>query len=67
MYMVINYDLLLSAVRMPTCLMVVFSIGYVEYTDNTKKQCLIFWRTAEEWSKLIYNWVSVNIIDRDFI
>ncbi|KAK7466644.1 hypothetical protein BaRGS_00037252 [Batillaria attramentaria] len=34
--------------------------GHVEYTDKVRKQCLVMWRTPEEWGKLIYSWVSAN-------
>lgn len=34
--------------------------GNVEWTDKTRKQCLVMWRTPEEWGKLIYHWVSNN-------
>ncbi|KAK3088740.1 hypothetical protein FSP39_023170, partial [Pinctada imbricata] len=33
--------------------------GHVEWKDpKTKRQCLLMWRTPEEWGKIIYNWVS---------
>ena len=33
--------------------------GHVEWKDlKTKKQCLLMWRTPEEWGNLIYSWVS---------
>ncbi|KAK2153886.1 hypothetical protein LSH36_282g03071, partial [Paralvinella palmiformis] len=34
--------------------------GNVEWTDKSRKQCLVMWRTPEEWGKLIYQWVSNN-------
>ncbi|XP_025108598.1 vacuolar protein-sorting-associated protein 25-like [Pomacea canaliculata] len=34
--------------------------GHIEWQDKMKKQCLVMWRTPEEWGKLIYNWVSAN-------
>ncbi|XP_033729052.1 vacuolar protein-sorting-associated protein 25-like [Pecten maximus] len=32
--------------------------GHLEWTDNkTRKQCLVMWRTPEEWGKLIHSWI----------
>jgi ESCRT-II complex subunit VPS25 len=30
--------------------------GNIEWTDKSKRQCLVMWRTPEEWGKLIYKW-----------
>lgn len=33
--------------------------GHLEWKDpKTRKECLIMWRTPEEWGKLIYKYVS---------
>ena len=35
--------------------------GHLEWKDpRTKKECLIMWRTPEEWGKLIYKYVTNN-------
>ncbi|GAB6028115.1 Vacuolar protein-sorting-associated protein 25 [Chamberlinius hualienensis] len=34
--------------------------GGIEWTDKARKRCYIYWRTPEEWGKLIYNWVIAN-------
>ncbi|XP_076088284.1 vacuolar protein-sorting-associated protein 25-like [Mytilus galloprovincialis] len=32
--------------------------GHLEWKDpKTKKQCLVMWRTPEEWGNLIYSWI----------
>lgn len=32
--------------------------GHLEWKDpKTKKECLIMWRTAEEWGKMIYKYI----------
>ncbi|XP_048238484.1 vacuolar protein-sorting-associated protein 25-like [Haliotis cracherodii] len=31
--------------------------GHIEWKDKARKQCLIMWRTPEEWGKLIYRWI----------
>jgi len=30
--------------------------GHIEWTDKSRRQCLVMWRTPEEWGKLIYKW-----------
>lgn len=30
--------------------------GNIEWTDKGKRQCMVMWRTPEEWGKLIYKW-----------
>jgi len=33
--------------------------GHVEWQDlKSKKNCIIMWRTPEEWGKLIYDWAK---------
>jgi len=32
--------------------------GHVEWTDKSRRQCLVMWRTPSEWGKLIYRWVG---------
>ncbi|XP_038071505.1 vacuolar protein-sorting-associated protein 25-like [Patiria miniata] len=32
--------------------------GNIEWTDKTRAQCLVMWRTPEEWGNLIYRWAS---------
>ncbi|KAJ8321029.1 hypothetical protein KUTeg_002616 [Tegillarca granosa] len=33
--------------------------GHLEWKDQkTRKQCLIMWRTPEEWGKMIYDWIT---------
>ncbi|ESO99815.1 hypothetical protein LOTGIDRAFT_226114 [Lottia gigantea] len=32
--------------------------GHIEWKDKGRKECLIMWRTPEEWGKLIYNWAD---------
>ena len=39
--------------------------GHIEWKDKGRKQCLIMWRTPEEWGNIIYNWVSVKVIPRE--
>ncbi|XP_041374634.1 vacuolar protein-sorting-associated protein 25-like [Gigantopelta aegis] len=34
--------------------------GHIEWQDKTKKQCLVMWRTPEQWGKQIYKWISDN-------
>lgn len=34
--------------------------GNVEWQDKFKKQCLVTWRTPDEWGKMIYSWVCAN-------
>ncbi len=34
------------------------SSGHIEWKDKGRKQCLVMWRTPEEWGNLIHNWVS---------
>ncbi|CAH1788791.1 unnamed protein product [Owenia fusiformis] len=34
--------------------------GNLEWSDKGRKQCLVMWRTPEEWGKLIYLWASNN-------
>jgi len=34
--------------------------GNVEWTDKTRKQCLVMWRTPEEWGKIMYQWANSN-------
>lgn len=34
--------------------------GHVEWTDKSRRQCLLMWRTPSEWGKLIYKWASDN-------
>ncbi|XP_064646699.1 vacuolar protein-sorting-associated protein 25-like [Lineus longissimus] len=34
--------------------------GNVEWKDKTKKQCLLMWRTPDEWGKMMYQWVCDN-------
>lgn len=36
------------------------SAGHLEWTDKAKKQCMIMWRSPEEWGKLIYQWVRCS-------
>uniref|UniRef100_A0A914XNN0 Vacuolar protein-sorting-associated protein 25 n=1 Tax=Plectus sambesii TaxID=2011161 RepID=A0A914XNN0_9BILA len=33
---------------------------HVEWLDKQKTRCHIYWRTPEEWAKLIYDWVVSN-------
>lgn len=40
---------------------IVFILGNVEWTDKTKKQCLVMWRTPQEWGNLIYQWVRMPL------
>ena len=39
---------------------VFYATGHVEWTDATRKRCLVMWRTPAEWGKLIYSWVSAS-------
>ncbi|XP_067132636.1 vacuolar protein-sorting-associated protein 25 [Centruroides vittatus] len=32
--------------------------GNLEWLDKQKQRCFIYWRTPEEWAKLIYNWID---------
>jgi len=34
--------------------------GHVEWTDKTRRQCLVMWRTPQEWANIIYRWASSN-------
>lgn len=34
--------------------------GNIEWNNKSKQSCLVMWRTPEEWSKLIYTWISSN-------
>ncbi|KAK2167232.1 hypothetical protein NP493_1285g00052 [Ridgeia piscesae] len=34
--------------------------GNIEWTDKTRKQCLLMWRTPDEWGKLVYRWAHSN-------
>lgn len=35
--------------------------GHLEWKDlKVKKECLIMWRTPEEWGKLIYKYITTN-------
>ena len=36
---------------------VLLTAGHIEWQDKLRKQCLVMWRTPEEWGKLIYSWV----------
>ena len=39
----------------------VYSIGNLEWLDKTKRRCLILWKSPEEWSKTVYQWVQESI------
>lgn len=30
----------------------------IEWIDKTRKRCLVYWRTPEEWGDLIYRYIS---------
>ncbi len=32
--------------------------GHVEWRDKDRKQCLVMWRTPQEWGNIIYQWIS---------
>lgn len=32
--------------------------GNIEWTDKTKRQCIVMWRTPNEWGSLIYKWAA---------
>ncbi|XP_074661707.1 vacuolar protein-sorting-associated protein 25-like [Tubulanus polymorphus] len=34
--------------------------GNVEWTDKRKEQCLVMWRSPEEWGKIMYQWAQSN-------
>ncbi|GIY66002.1 vacuolar protein-sorting-associated protein 25 [Caerostris extrusa] len=34
--------------------------GNVEWLDKQKQRCYVFWRTPEEWGKMIYKWAENN-------
>ncbi|XP_076368706.1 vacuolar protein sorting 25 isoform X2 [Tachypleus tridentatus] len=34
--------------------------GHIEWLDKQHHRCYIYWRTLEEWGKLIYKWASQN-------
>jgi ESCRT-II complex subunit VPS25 len=34
--------------------------GHVEWTDKSRRQCLVMWRTPQEWAQLIYRWAADN-------
>lgn len=36
--------------------------GNVEWLDKQKQRCYVFWRTPEEWSKMIYKWAEDNAL-----
>jgi len=40
------------------------SAGHVEWTDKSRRQCLVMWRTPSEWGKLIYGWVKLHFYSR---
>lgn len=35
-------------------------LGHLEWADKGKRRCRVYWRTPEEWGKLIYDWVLAN-------
>ncbi|KFM82556.1 Vacuolar protein-sorting-associated protein 25, partial [Stegodyphus mimosarum] len=36
--------------------------GNVEWFDKQRQQCYVFWRTPEEWGKMIYAWAENNAL-----
>eukprot|EP00039_Didymoeca_costata_P028002 m.19692 g.19692 ORF g.19692 m.19692 type:complete len:177 (-) comp6650_c0_seq1:4038-4568(-) len=34
--------------------------GNLEWLDKEKSRCLVFWRSPNEWAKLIYDWVNAT-------
>lgn len=34
------------------------SKGTITWTDKEQNRCYVFWRSAEEWAKLIYEWAE---------
>lgn len=34
--------------------------GNVEWVDKQRQRCYVFWRTPEEWGKMIHKWASNN-------
>ncbi|CAG0893170.1 unnamed protein product [Darwinula stevensoni] len=32
--------------------------GNIEWIDKQKRRCYVYWKTPEEWGKLIYKWVQ---------
>ncbi|XP_070569700.1 vacuolar protein-sorting-associated protein 25-like [Ptychodera flava] len=34
--------------------------GNLEWSDKSRRRCVIMWRTPEEWGSLIYQWASIN-------
>lgn len=34
------------------------SRGSIEWANKEKTDCFIYWKTAEEWSQIIYGWVK---------
>ncbi|XP_071039640.1 vacuolar protein-sorting-associated protein 25 [Parasteatoda tepidariorum] len=36
--------------------------GNVEWIDKQRQRCYVFWRTPEEWGKLIYDWAERNAL-----
>ncbi|XP_076441955.1 vacuolar protein-sorting-associated protein 25-like [Babylonia areolata] len=37
--------------------------GHIEWQDKVRKQCLVMWRTPDEWGKVIYSWISANAMN----
>ncbi|KAI6178051.1 ESCRT-II complex subunit VPS25 [Aphelenchoides besseyi] len=33
---------------------------HVEWTDNAKNRCHIYWRRPDEWAELLYDWARAN-------
>ena len=59
-------DEILLKVALNTITITSYFPGHVEWKDlKTKKQCLLMWRTPEEWGNLIYSWVyNINFLSR---
>lgn len=34
--------------------------GNVEWLDKQRQRCYVFWRTPEEWGKMIHKWAATN-------
>lgn len=35
-----------------------FKKGNVQWDDKSKTTCVIYWKTAEQWADIVYNWAS---------
>lgn len=50
----------LSADALREILKSMCSQGHIAWTDKQQTRCYVFWRSPEEWGKLIYDWADAT-------